>query len=48
VLGGDGRYFNEEALQIVIKMAAANGVSGILVVRDGILSTPALSCLIPK
>ncbi len=25
-LGGDGRYFNKQAAQIIIKMAAANGV----------------------
>ncbi|KAA3459805.1 phosphoglucomutase, cytoplasmic [Gossypium australe] len=43
VLGGDGRYFNREASQIIIKIAAGNGVGKILVGREGILSTPAVS-----
>jgi phosphoglucomutase len=46
VVGGDGRYFNREAIQIVLKIAAANGVAHILVGRGGILSTPAASCVI--
>src|SRR5687768_14217734 len=46
VVGGDGRYFNREAIQIVLKMAAANGIGRILVGRGGILSTPAASCVI--
>jgi phosphoglucomutase len=46
VLGGDGRYYNREALQIILKMAAANGIGRMLVGRDGILSTPAASCVI--
>eukprot|EP00244_Chara_vulgaris_P002449 TRINITY_DN1433_c0_g1_i3.p1 TRINITY_DN1433_c0_g1~~TRINITY_DN1433_c0_g1_i3.p1 ORF type:complete len:675 (-),score=170.04 TRINITY_DN1433_c0_g1_i3:330-2312(-) len=48
VLGGDGRYFNKEAAQIIIKIAAANGVGKILVGRDGIMSTPAVSAVIRK
>ena len=46
VLGGDGRYYNHEALQVILKMAAANGIGHVLVGRDGILSTPAASCVI--
>ena len=46
VLGGDGRYFNREAIQIVIKMAAAAGFGSVIVGRGGILSTPAASNLI--
>jgi phosphoglucomutase len=46
VLGGDGRFFNREAIQIVIKIAAANGFGRILVGKGGILSTPAVSALI--
>ncbi|MDA8095136.1 MAG: alpha-D-glucose phosphate-specific phosphoglucomutase [Betaproteobacteria bacterium] len=48
VLGGDGRYLNPEALQTILKMAAANGVEKVLVGRDGILSTPAASHVIRK
>jgi len=48
VLGGDGRYYNREAIQIILKMAAANGFGRALVGRGGILSTPAVSCLIRK
>jgi phosphoglucomutase len=46
VLGGDGRYFNREAIQVVVKIAAANGFGRILVGKGGILSTPAVSALI--
>jgi phosphoglucomutase len=48
VLGGDGRYYNRQAAQIIIKMAAANGVGRLLVGRGALLSTPAASCLIRK
>jgi phosphoglucomutase len=46
VLGGDGRYFNRETVQIVLKMAAANGFGRVLVGQGGILSTPAASNVI--
>ncbi|OUD15576.1 alpha-D-glucose phosphate-specific phosphoglucomutase [Thioflexithrix psekupsensis] len=46
VLGGDGRYYNVEAIQIILKMAAANGFGRVLVGLNGILSTPAASALI--
>uniref|UniRef100_A0A6M2ECC5 phosphoglucomutase (alpha-D-glucose-1,6-bisphosphate-dependent) n=1 Tax=Populus davidiana TaxID=266767 RepID=A0A6M2ECC5_9ROSI len=48
VLGGDGRYFNLEASQIIIKIAAGNGVGKILVGKEGIMSTPAVSAVIRK
>ncbi|MFA7593485.1 MAG: alpha-D-glucose phosphate-specific phosphoglucomutase [Thiohalobacteraceae bacterium] len=48
VLGGDGRYYNLTAIQIILKMAAANGVARVLVGRGGLLSTPAASCVIRK
>ena len=48
VVGGDGRYYNREALQIILKMAAANGFGKVMVGRGGILSTPAASCVIRK
>ncbi|NBB71854.1 MAG: alpha-D-glucose phosphate-specific phosphoglucomutase [Alphaproteobacteria bacterium] len=46
VVGGDGRYFNERAIQTILKMAAANGVARVLVGQNGLLSTPAASCVI--
>lgn len=48
VIGGDGRYYNRDVVQIIIKMAAANGFGGVLVGQGGILSTPAASCVIRK
>ena len=48
VLGGDGRYFNERAAQVVLRMAAASGAARMIVGRDALLSTPAASHLIRK
>jgi phosphoglucomutase len=48
VVGGDGRYYNREAIQIILKMAAASGFGRVLVGKGGILSTPAASCVIRK
>ena len=47
-LGGDGRFYNTVAIQIIIKMAAANGFARVIVGQDGILSTPAASHIIRK
>jgi phosphoglucomutase len=48
VVGGDGRFYNSEALQTIIKMAAANGFSRVIAGQNGLLSTPAASCIIRK
>jgi phosphoglucomutase len=48
VVGGDGRYYNRHAVQIILRMAAANGFGRVLVGRGGLLSTPAVSCIIRK
>ena len=48
VVGGDGRFYNRQAIQTILKMAAANGFGRVLVGRGGILSTPAASCVIRK
>jgi phosphoglucomutase len=48
VLGGDGRYFNRTAIQVILRMAAAHGVGRMVVGRAGIMSTPAVSCVIRK
>jgi len=46
VLGGDGRFYNRQAIQIILKMAAANGINKTIVGQSGLLSTPAASALI--
>jgi len=46
VLGGDGRFYNDVAIQTILKMAAASGVSRVVVGQNGFLSTPAASCVI--
>jgi len=48
VIGGDGRYYNNNAIQTILKMAAAKGFGTALVGQDGFLSTPATSCIIRK
>ncbi|PTE14993.1 alpha-D-glucose phosphate-specific phosphoglucomutase [Pseudogemmobacter blasticus] len=46
VLGGDGRYFNDRAAQVILRMAAANGAARVIVGQGAFLSTPAASHLI--
>ncbi|MDA5094962.1 alpha-D-glucose phosphate-specific phosphoglucomutase [Aliiroseovarius sp. KMU-50] len=46
VVGGDGRFFNAQAIQTILKMAAANGAAKIIVGQNGLLSTPSASHLI--
>jgi phosphoglucomutase len=48
IVGGDGRFYNKDAIQIIIKMAAANGFGKLIVGQNGLLSTPAASCVIRK
>ncbi|MEM9436727.1 MAG: alpha-D-glucose phosphate-specific phosphoglucomutase [Pseudomonadota bacterium] len=48
VVGGDGRYFNDRAIQTILRMAAANGAARCIVGQRGILSTPAASHMIRK
>jgi len=48
VVGGDGRFYNLQAIQVIIKMAAANDFKKIIVGKNGILSTPAASAVIRK
>ncbi|MBZ2209215.1 alpha-D-glucose phosphate-specific phosphoglucomutase [Massilia soli] len=48
VVGGDGRFYNRQAIQVILRMAAAHGVGKVLVGQGGILSTPALSCVVRK
>jgi len=48
VVGGDGRFYNREAIQLIIKMAAANGFGKLIVGQGALLSTPAASCVIRK
>lgn len=46
IVAGDGRYFNSEAMQIICRVLAANGVANIWVPKTGIMSTPAVSAVI--
>ncbi len=48
IVGGDGRYFNDRAIQVILRMLAANGAARAVVGQGGILSTPAASHLIRK
>jgi phosphoglucomutase len=48
VIGGDGRYWNPEVIQLIAKIGAAYGVKKLLIGQDGILSTPAASHVIRK
>lgn len=48
LIGGDGRFYNKEAIQIIVRIAIANGFKKILVGENGLLSTPAASHLIRK
>lgn len=46
VLGGDGRYYNDVAIQTIIRMSAANGVGRLLIGLNGVFATPAVSATV--
>ena len=46
VVGGDGRYYNKQAIQTIFKVAAANKIGRVWVGQNGILSTPSVSVII--
>ncbi|WPK25400.1 hypothetical protein PUMCH_002713 [Australozyma saopauloensis] len=46
VVGGDGRYYNDQVIQLIVQIAAANGVKKLIIGKDGLLSTPATSHVI--
>uniref|UniRef100_A0A8D1C836 Phosphoglucomutase-1 n=1 Tax=Sus scrofa TaxID=9823 RepID=A0A8D1C836_PIG len=48
VVGGDGRFYMKEAIQLIVRIAAANGIGRLVIGQNGILSTPAVSCIIRK
>jgi len=48
IVAGDGRYFNAEAIQIICRVLAGNGVSNIWIPKGGIMSTPAVSAAIRR
>ncbi|KAI7797720.1 phosphoglucomutase-like protein 5 [Triplophysa rosa] len=48
VVGNDGRYFSRTATEVIVQMAAANGIGRLVIGHNGILSTPAVSCIIRK
>jgi phosphoglucomutase len=48
VIGGDGRYYNRQAIQVIVRMAAASSLGRVLVGRGGLLSTPAMSAVIRR
>src|SRR5947209_1439853 len=48
IVGGDGRYYNRETTQVILRMAAANGFGRVMVGRGGLMSTPAVSATIRR
>lgn len=48
VVGGDGRFFNDSAIQVIIKMAVASGAARLIVGKGGLFSTPAASNVIRR
>lgn len=48
IVGGDGRYYNRQAIQTILRIAAANGCTRVILGKGGIFSTPAVSHMIRK
>lgn len=48
VIGGDGRFYNPEVVQLIAKIGTAYGVKKLVIGQNGILSTPAASHVIRK
>ena len=48
IVGGDGRYFNKEAIQTFLKVLAGNGVKNLVVPVHGVVSTPGASALVRR
>lgn len=48
VVGGDGRYYNHQAIQVIVRLAIANGFNKLIIAQNGLLSTPAASNMIRK
>ena len=46
IIGGDGRFYNDVAIQLCIKIGVANGIGKIILAENGLMSTPAVSLLI--
>ena len=46
IVAGDGRYYNKEAIQVICRVLAGNGVKNVWIPQGGIMSTPAVSAAI--
>jgi phosphoglucomutase len=46
VIAGDGRYYNDKAIQICLRICAGNGIAKVVLAENGIMSTPSVSMLV--